>query len=134
MAEVYDISTGCRVNRTVESKKVRKIAKENDRFRKRFSWKTDMIPSVGFMGLKRDVLTQVLYQLKRSRYSRIDFGGLSGDVISKTEKDLAAQEHSAGIIHVGKPIHHVVWRINTTKRKLEVCLGSEYFGTNPKHI
>ena len=126
MAEVYDIVSGS-VIANARFKKSHIAAKENDRFRKKFTWKTDMIASAGFMKLKHNVLADVLFQLKRSKYNRIDFAGLSSQVISHREREIAARKHSAGVIHAGEPTQHIVWNINSTNRKIEICLGSEYF-------
>jgi hypothetical protein len=127
MAELYDIGTGRKFIVHPRVSNPRKTARENDRFRRKFSWKNDVEPSLGFMKLKHDVLADVLFQLKQSKYDNIDYGSLSDRLISKRDKDLASSTRSAGLIYAGERAVHIVWRINSTNRKLKLCLGSEFF-------
>lgn len=132
MAEVYDIFSGEHVPVKAfdhRASSFKKIAKKNDKIRRKFVWKTDLVASLGFMKLKHNTLRDVMTQLRRSAYNRIDFGGLSQEIIAQSDKDHASATRSAGLIHAGSPTVHVVWKINEVNQKVELCLASEYFET-----
>ena len=109
MNQVYDIFSGRPVSPhrpAPQGVASRKVARVNDRFRRKFSWKTQMKASASFKSLPSEILAEVFMQLRQSTYSQIDFGQITRPYILPINKRHVAEEHSGCLIHAGESKFH----------------------------